>query len=118
MGRESNKAAKSASSSQSGSQSTAEFTSLLLQMHVEKMSLFKAAEGEVATKIRKLVAIEEKKVTLKELREDREKTKEDERIMGIDLSSCNPPQCAMYESIQKEILAHWASRTENRRTSQ
>ncbi|OEL18672.1 hypothetical protein BAE44_0020310 [Dichanthelium oligosanthes] len=68
-------------------------------------------------KISKLLAIEEKKVNLKELREERERNKEDERIMGIDLSSCKLAQHAMYEAMQEEIFAHSASRKENRRTS-
>ncbi|OEL31912.1 hypothetical protein BAE44_0007070 [Dichanthelium oligosanthes] len=104
LGRDSSKAAKKALSSESGSQSTADFTSLLSEMHVEKMSLLKASEGEVSANIDKLVSIEEKKVQLKEKRDEREATKEDERIIAVDLSTCNPGQRMLYEAMQHEMF--------------
>ncbi|OEL16334.1 hypothetical protein BAE44_0022648 [Dichanthelium oligosanthes] len=87
-------------------------------MHVERISLMKEADNEVAAEIRNLVAVEREKIGIEKLKLDSKRIKDDERIMTIDLSSCNPAQRAMYESLQNEILAHYVSRAKNSSMSQ
>ncbi|OEL19413.1 hypothetical protein BAE44_0019568 [Dichanthelium oligosanthes] len=107
LGRDSSKAAKRALSSQSASQSMDEFAYLLSNMHVEKLSLIKAHNGDIGGKLDELIALDKMKIKLKKETVHMKRVQEDERIMAVDLSTRNPMQCVLYNSCSVTCLRAW-----------
>ncbi|OEL34459.1 hypothetical protein BAE44_0004523 [Dichanthelium oligosanthes] len=107
MGRDTSKAAKKASSSWSETPSVGqEFTSLLSNMHIEKMSVFTKSDDTVSLHLTKLLEVEREKVALG-------KAQHEEKIMAMDLSMCNPAQRAVYAAWQAEIASRVVPRPPN-----
>ena len=61
----------------------------------------------------RLVTIQEENIELKKKNDAREQELRDKRIMAIDVTTCNPGQCVLYEAMQREILQRWAARNED-----
>ncbi|OEL23214.1 hypothetical protein BAE44_0015767, partial [Dichanthelium oligosanthes] len=107
LGQDSSKATKRAASNESGSTRVcAEFSSLLSNMHVEKISMMRQADRDVSDHLKNLLEVEREKIAF-------EKAKHEERIMAMDLNSCNPAQRAVYEAWQNQIAARYSSMPQN-----
>ncbi|OEL13234.1 hypothetical protein BAE44_0025747 [Dichanthelium oligosanthes] len=81
-----------------------------LHMHrleEEKLQLMRTLEKE---KMRLKHERELEKIKLKQKKIDMEKAKEDERIMAIDLATCNPAQRSVFKAMQRELVLRWASK--------
>jgi len=86
---------------------------MLSAMHIQKMDLIRTFDDCVASKMDRLVTIQEEHIELKKKKDAREQELRDERIMAIDLTTCNPGQRVLYEAMQREILQCWAARNED-----
>ena len=112
-GRDISRSGKRTCSSGSPSDAGSEFSSMLSAMHIQKMDLIRTFDGSVASKMDRLVTIQEEHIELKKKKDAREQELRDERIMAIDLTTCNPGQRVLYEAMQREILQRWAARNED-----
>ncbi|OEL25217.1 hypothetical protein BAE44_0013764 [Dichanthelium oligosanthes] len=109
MGRDSSKAAKKASSSQSVGQSSDEFAGLLSSLHVEKLALIREHTIDVRHQLQELIQIDKEKLALKSELVTLKRTQEDERILGIDLNTVTPMQRVMLAKLQHQVLARWSA---------
>ncbi|OEL31459.1 hypothetical protein BAE44_0007522 [Dichanthelium oligosanthes] len=66
--------------------------------------------GDMREQFNKLIHHDTKKLALKEDLLSMKRIEQDERILGMDLSTCNPMQHVMYEKLQREIMARWMAR--------
>ncbi|OEL37557.1 hypothetical protein BAE44_0001424 [Dichanthelium oligosanthes] len=110
LGRDASKAAKNASSSQSVGQSSDDFASLMSTLHVDRMGMIKENNSATQAKFDKLIALDKKKLALKDELVNMKRIEQDDRILGMDLNTLNPMQYVMYEKLQRETLARWMSR--------